>query len=122
MKAICNGVDLTDLIGYGYVYELIPQYGTDGVIALDGTDYSAKLRDRVHIVAPFIALTSSQLQTVLQLFPDAGAYVSWTFTDERTGLDRTAQMKYAARKNKLLASYRSGKKYWSGLSVDLLER
>ena len=27
MKAICNETDLTDLVGYGYTIEYVPQYG-----------------------------------------------------------------------------------------------
>ncbi len=121
MKAICNGTDLTALVGYGYSAEQVPQY-SDSVTALDGTDYSAKLRDQWHLTVPFIALTKAQLSTVLSLFPRTGAYVNWTFEDQQTGTERTLQMKYAARKANLMVHYRNGVEYWSGLSVELWER
>lgn len=121
MTAICNGVDLSDLIGYGYQVEQIPQYG-GSMTAIDGTDYTVKIRDRWHITAPFIALTKAQLSVVLALFPASGAYVSWTFYDQALGYDRTLEFKYEARKASLLVSYRNGVEYWTGLTVDLTER
>lgn len=121
MTAICNGTDLSALVGYGYQVEQIPQIGTT-MTAIDGTDYSVKLRDRWHLTVPFIALTKDQLSMVLSLFPSSGAYVSWTFYDEALGYDRTLEFKYEARKASLLVSYKNGVEYWNGLSVDLLER
>lgn len=121
MTAICNGVDLSDLIGYGYTIEQVPQYGAE-MTAIDGTDYSVKIRDRWHLIYPFIMLTKDQLQQVMQLFPDSGAYVEWTFYDEQQGADVTALFKYQARKAALRVRYRSGVEYWDGLSVELLER
>lgn len=120
MKAICNGTDLTDLVGYGYTAEQVPQYG-GSVTALDGTDHSAKIRDRWHLTVPFLALTATQLAAVLALFPAAGAYVTWTFQDA-AGADHTLEMKYAARKSSLMVHYRNGLEYWKGLSVELWER
>ena len=78
MIAICNGTDLSDYIGQGYTYELEPQYG-DCVTTIDGTDHTAKIRDRVKLTIPFIPLPLSKLSEILQLFPDGGAYVSWTY-------------------------------------------
>jgi len=121
MTAICNGTDLSDLIGYGYTVEQVPQYGGQ-MTAIDGTDYSAKIRDRWHLTVPFIALTKDQLAAVLQLFPASGAYVDWTFYDESEGIERTLEMRYEARKASLLVHYRRGVEYWSGLSVELWQR
>lgn len=121
MKAICNGTDLTALVGYGYTAEQVPQY-SDSVTALDGTDYSAKLRDQWHLTVPFLALTKTQLANVLSLFPAQNAYVTWTFTDTQTGTDKTLQFKYAARKHNLMVRYKNGVEYWNGLSVELWER
>lgn len=121
MVAICNGTDLSGLIGYGYTVEQVPQY-SDQMTAMDGTDYSVKIRDRWHLTVPFIALTKTQLSMVLSLFPASAAYVTWSFYDEATGSTRTAQMRYEARKASLMAHYRSGVEYWSGLSVELWER
>lgn len=121
MTAICNGTDLSALVGYGYEVEQVPQYGAT-VTALDGTDHSAKLRDRWHLKVPFIALTKTQLQTVLQLFPAASAYVTWTFYDQRQGADRSLEFKYEKRAASLTAHYKNGKEYWSGLVVELWER
>lgn len=121
MTAICNGTDLSDLIGYGYEYELVPQILAT-VTTLDGKDHSAKDRDLVHLKVPFIPLTASQLATVLQLFPAGSAYVTWTFTDLATGSDRTAVMKYEARTIQLAVTMRNGTEYWSGLTVDLMEQ
>ncbi len=122
MKAICNGTDLTDLVGYGYIAEQVPQYGDDSMTALDGTDYSAKLRDRWHLTVPFIALTREQLASVLTLFPTANPYVTWIFDDPMLGVDHTLEMKYSARKSTLMVKYVNGVEYWNGLSVELWER
>lgn len=121
MTAICNGTDLSSLIGYGYTVEQVPQYG-EQMTAIDGTDYSAKLRDRWHLTVPFIALTKSQLSMVLSLFPESNAYVEWTFYDEAIGSNRVELMRYEARKASLMVHYRNGIEYWSGLSVELWER
>lgn len=121
MTAICNNTDLSALIGHGYTVEQVPQYGAQ-MTAIDGTDYSAKIRDRWHLTVPFIALTASQLATVLALFPSTGAYVSWTFYDQALGYERTLSFRYEARKSSLLVHYKNGVEYWSGLSVELWER
>lgn len=121
MIAKCNGTDLEDLIGYGYTIEQVPQYGAQ-MTAIDGTDYSVKIRDRWHLVVPFIALTKDQLSMVLSLFPETGAYVDWTFYDEAIGGIVVAPMRYEARKASLLVHYRNGVEYWDGLSVELWER
>ena len=121
MTAICNGTDLSNLVGHGYTVEQVPQYGAQ-MTAIDGTDYSVKLRDRWHLVVPFIALTATQLAQVLSLFPAGGAYVEWTFYDQALGYNRTKSFRYEARKTSLLVHYRNGVEYWSGLSVELWER
>ncbi len=121
MTAICNGVDLSQYIGQGMTYEREPQHSAS-ITALDGTDYTAKLRDRVKLTVPFIPLTLAQLKTVLELFPEVGAYVSWTYYDPLTGSNRTIQAKYDARSSTLSCAYRNGTEYWSGLVVKLTER
>lgn len=121
MTAICNGTDLSALVGYGYEISQEPQYGAT-VTALDGTDYSAKLRDRWHLKVPFIALTKAQLTSVLQLFPSSGAYVSWTFYDEAQGTNRTLQFKYQKRSASLMVRYANGVEYWKGLVIELWEK
>ena len=121
MKAICNNTDLTALVGYGYALELVPQYGGQ-VTAIDGTDYTAKLRDLAVITVPFIPLTRTQLSNVLQLFPSSGAYVTWTYDDPVSGADRTVEMKYEARTASLKVRYRDGTEYWDGLVLKLTER
>lgn len=121
MTAICNGTDLSGLIGYGYTVEQVPQYGAQ-MTAIDGTDHSVKIRDRWHLTVPFIALTKEQLRMVLSLFPASGAYVSWTFYDQHLGYDRELEFKYEARKSNLMVHYKNGVEYWGGLTVDLLER
>lgn len=121
MTAICNGTDLSALVGYGYIAEQVPQYG-QSVTAIDGTDHSAKLRDRWHLTVPFIWLTKAQLKTVLQLFPATNAYVSWTFYDEKQGAERTLEFKYEARKAALKVHYRNGVEYWEIPPVELWER
>ena len=121
MTAICNGTDLSALIGYGYEISQEPQYGAT-MTALNGKDYSPKLRDRWHLKVPFIALTKAQLQSVLQLFPAASAYVTWTFYDEKQGENRSLEFKYEKRSASLMAHYKNGTEYWNGLVVELWER
>ena len=121
MKAICGSTDLSSYIGRGYTYEREPQYGAS-VTALDGTDYSAKIRDRVKLTIPFIPLTLSQLSTVLQLFPQTGSYVTWTYYDPFAAADRTIEMKYDTRSTELHCLKRDGTEYYSGLVVKLIER
>lgn len=121
MIAICNGTDLSDLVGQGYTYEREPQYGTS-VTAMNGLDYTAKIRDRVKLTVPFIPLSLAQLTDVLQLFPDGGAYVTWTYYDPFIGSNRIAQMKYDTRSSVLCCAYRDGTEYYSGLVVKLIER
>ena len=121
MKAICNQTDLSDYIGQGYTYEREPQYSAS-VTTIDGTDHSAKLRDRVKLTVPFIPLPLSTLTTVLQLFPNSGAYVSWTYYDPFTGADRTIQAKYDTRSSTLRCVTRNGTEYYSGLVVSLIEQ
>lgn len=121
MKAICGTTVLTDLIGQGVTYERAPQYGGQ-ITAIDGTDHSAKIRDVVKLTVPFIPLTLDQLTTVLQLFPEHGAYVTWTYFDPYDNADRTVEMKYDTRQCVLKAAYRDGTEYWSGLVVKLTER
>ena len=121
MIAICNQTDLSDYVGQGYTYEREPQYGAS-ITAIDGTDHSAKLRDRVKLTVPFIPLPLSTLTTVLQLFPNSGAYVSWTYYDPFTGSNRTIQAKYDTRSSVLKCVRRDGTEYYSGLVVNLIER
>lgn len=121
MIAICNGTDMTGYIGPGYTYELEPQYG-DSVITIDGTDHTAKIRDRVKLTIPFIPLRMDKLEEVLQLFPDGGAYVNWTYYEPRTGNARTIQAKYDTRASTLKCAYRDGTEYYSGLVINLIER
>ena len=121
MIAICNGTNLTDYVGQGYTYEREPQYGSS-ITVMNGTDHSAKIRDRVILTVPFIPLTMSQLTDVLQLFPETGAYVNWTYFDPFLGSERTVQMKYDTRSTVLACVYRDGIEYYSGLVVKLTER
>ena len=121
MIAICNDMDLSDLVGQGYTYAREPQYG-GSMIAMNGTDHTAKLRDRVHLTVPFIPLTLTQLTNVLQLFPDNGSYVTWTYYDPFVGGTRAVQMKYDTRSTVLHCVLRDGTEYYSGLVVKLLER
>ena len=121
MIAICNGMDLTDYIGPGYTYELEPQYG-DSIVTMDGKDHSAKIRDRVKLSVPFIPLTMEQLSEILQMFPNGGAYVNWTYYEPRTGNARQIQAKYDTRSSTLKAVHRDGTEYFSGLVVNLIER
>lgn len=121
MIAICNGVDLSAYIGQGYTYEREPQHSVS-MTALDGTDYTAKLRDRVKLTVPFIPLTLTQLREVLQLFPLAGAYVNWEYYDLLTGNTRMIQAKYETRSSMLQCVFRDGQEYYSGLVVKLTER
>lgn len=119
--AICNGTDLSALLGYGYDYALEPVYG-GSVTTLDGRDHTAKIRDRVVLTVPFIHLTGEQLDDVLALFPPSGAYVTWTFYDKQLGAARTAEFKYTGIKSDLRAAYRDGTEYWAGLVLTLTER
>lgn len=121
MRAICNETDLSDLIASGYAYTAEPQY-SDSVTAMDGTDYTAKLRYRVRLNVPFIPLTTAQLSAVLALFPRGGAYVDWTLYDPYAGGERTLQMKYETGGCTLACAYRDGTEYWSGLVIQLTER
>lgn len=121
MIAICNGTDLSALIGYGYEMTYEPQYGGQ-MTAIDGTDHSAKLRDRLTLTVPFLPLTLEQLETVLALFPRTGAYVSWTLYDPAVGYQRTVAMKYEPRTVRLKVVYRNGTELWDGLVVKLIER
>lgn len=121
MIAICNGTDLSDYVGQGYTYEREPQYSAS-LIAIDGTDHSAKIRDRVKLTIPFIPLPLNTLTEVLQLFPNAGAYVTWTYYDPFTGNNRTIQAKYDTRSTSLKCVVRNGTEYYSGLVVNLIER
>lgn len=121
MTVICNGTDLTDYIAQGYTYEQEPQYG-ETMTAIDGTDYTAKLRDRVKLTLPFIPLTESQLHTILELFPAAGAYVTIQYYDIFTAGTRTIYMKYDTRSSVLKVSHRGGNTWYSGLVVSLIER
>lgn len=121
MIAICNGTNLTDYVGQGYTYSREPQYGTS-MTALNGYDYTAKLRDRVHLTVPFIPVTQEKLTEILQLFPASSAYVNWTFYDPYAGGNITLQMIYEARTASLQSVLRDGTEYYSGLVIDLLER
>ena len=121
MIAICNGIDLSSLVGQGYTYEREPQYSVS-MTTLDGTDYTAKHRDRVKLTVPFIPLTLEQLTDVLQLFPDDGAYVSWTYYDPFAGSNRMIQMKYDTRSTVLRCVMSDGTEYYSGLVIKLIER
>lgn len=121
MIAICNGTDLSDLIAYGYAIDYEPQYSGQ-VTAIDGTDYSAKLRDRAIITVPFLPLTKAQLEMVAQLFPASGAYVTWTYWDPALAANHTSQFKYARRRHTLKVVYHNGVEYWDGLVLELTER
>ena len=121
MTAICNETDLSAYVGYGYIYEQEPQFGAS-VTTLDGTDHTAKLRDKVRLTVPFIPLSPAQLSAVLQLFPENSAYVTWTYYDYELGRDRTAQFKYEKRTSSLKVHYRNGTEYLSGLVLVLTER
>lgn len=121
MKAICNGTDLTAYVGQGYTYAREPQYG-ETVTTLNGTDYTAKLRDRVRLTVPFIPVTLNKLAEILQLFPNGGSYVNWTFNDPFTNAERTLQMKYDTRETELRSVCRDGTEYYDGLVVKLIER
>jgi len=121
MVAICNGTDLSSMIAQGFQVEYTPQYGAS-MTAMDGTDYTAKLRDRVTLTCPFIPLTLPQLTTVLQLFPQGAAYVSWTYYDPYLAAIRTIQGKYEARTSSLKCVFKDGTEYYSGLVIKLTER
>ena len=121
MTAICNGTDLTDFVAQGYTYAREPQYGTS-MTALNGYDYTAKLRDRVHLTVPFIPVTRAQLSDILQLFPAGGAYVYWTYYDPVAEDTITLQMKYETRTAALQCVLQDGTEYYSGLVINLVER
>lgn len=121
MTAICNGVDLSQYVGQGFSLEYEPQHSAS-LTAMDGRDYTAKLRDRVKLTVPFIPLTREQLTEVLQLFPQSAAYVDWTYYDPFTGRNRIIQAKYETRSSTLQCAYRNGKEYYSGLVIKLIER
>ena len=121
MIAVCNGVDMTPYMAQGYVFELEPQVSAS-MTALDGTDHTAKLRDRVKLTVPLIPLTAAQMTTVLQLFPESGAYVEWTCFDPNKGASRTFQAKYDTRSGKLKCVYKNGTEYYEGLVIKLTER
>ena len=121
MTISINGTDISNMIAQGYTYAREPQQG-NSMTALDGTDYSAKLRDRVRLTLPFIPLTKQQLTTVLQLFPSSDAYVTVSYDDLFLNATRSISMKYDTRSSVLACSHRSGVDYYSGLVVELLER
>lgn len=121
MTISINGTDVTNLIAQGYTYAREPQQG-NSITALDGTDYSAKLRDKVRLTLPFLPLTKQQLTTVLQLFPNSAAYVTVTYDDLFSNGTRIVSMKYETRSSVLTCSHRSGVDYYSGLVVELIER
>ncbi len=121
MKAICGSTDLSSYVGQGYTYERESQYSAS-LTTIDGTDYTAKIRDRVKLTIPFIPLTLAQLTTVLQLFPNDGSYVTWTYYDPFAASDRTVEMKYDTRSSVLRSVLRDNTEYYSGLVVKLIER
>lgn len=121
MTILIGATDITDYIAQGYTYEREPQYG-DQITALDGTDYSVKLRDKVKLTLPFVPLTGTELSEILQLFPDSDAYVEVTYDDLYLGLPRIVSMKYSTRSSVLSCSHRSGVNYYSGLVIELIER
>lgn len=121
MVAICNGTDLSDYVAQGYEYTREPQYG-GRVTAIDGTDYSAKLRDIVKLTVPFIPLTEAVLTSILQQFPTTNAYVEWTYYDPYLGENRTAQMMCEPRTTRLRVRYSNGVELWDGLVLNLTER
>lgn len=121
MIAICNGTDLSNYVAQGYVYARVPQYGTV-FTTMDGTDHSAKLRDQVQLTVPLIPVTLEKLTEILQLFPDGGAYVEWTFYDPFLGGTSTRKMKYDTRESELRSVLIDGTEYYGGLVVKLIER
>lgn len=121
MTAICNGTDLSSLVAQGYTYERVPQYGSS-ITVMSGLDYSAKLRDRVKLTVPLIPLRLEQLTEVLQLFPNEGSYVTWTYYDPFAGSDREVQMKYDTRSSTLRSVFKDGTEYYNGLIINLIER
>lgn len=121
MIAICNGTDLSNLVAQGYTYERVPQYGST-ITVMNGRDYSAKLRDRVTLTVPLIPLSLEQLGEVLQLFPNSGSYVDWTYFDPFVGEERTVQMKYDTRSSTLRSVYMDGTEYYNGIVIKLVER
>lgn len=121
MTAVCNGVDMTPYMAQGYTYERDPQI-VASMTTLDGKDHSVKIRDRVKLTVPIIPLTMQQLTMVLKLFPESGAYVSWTYYDPFEEGTRTIQAKYEARTSRLKRAYRDGTEYYEGLVIKLIER
>lgn len=121
MIAICNGTDLSPYVGQGYVYARQPQYGAT-VTTMDGTDHSAKLRDRVELTVPLIPVTLEKLTEILQLFPNGGAYVEWTYFDPFLGVTTTKQMKYETRESELRSVLINGTEYYGGLTIKMIER
>ena len=121
MIAICNGTDMTPYMTQGYTYEREPQI-IASMTALDGTDHSVKIRDRVKLTVPLIPLTMEQLTRVLRLFPDTGAYVEWTYYDPHAAGTRVIQAKYETRTSRLKRVYRDGTEYYEGLVIKLIER
>ena len=121
MIAICNGKDMTPYMAQGYVYEREPQI-SESMTAMDGTDHTAKLRDRVKLTVPLIPLTLEQLTEILQLFPTGGAYVEWTYYDPYVAGTRVMQAKYETRSSQLKCVYRNGTEYYEGLVIKLTER
>ena len=67
-------------------------------------------------------ISLEKLTEILQLFPDTGAYVTWTLYDPFLGENRELQMKYDTRETELRAVLRDGTEYYSGLVVKLTER
>lgn len=121
MVAKIGTTDLSSLIGYGYSYSLIPQCG-ETITTMDGKEHAVKIRDRVKLTVPFIALTLAQINSLLALFPANGAYVNWTFYDPNTGSTRTAEMKYSDRLSRLACVRQGGTELYTGLVLELIER
>jgi len=121
MIAKSGTTDLSDLVGYGYTYALVPQYG-ETITTMDGKDHTPKIRDRVSLTVPFIALTLAQLSAVLALFPAQGSYISWTFYDPYAGAEKTLDFIYSTRKSSIVCKKSGGTEYYSGLVLELLER
>lgn len=121
MIARAGQTDLSSLVGYGYTYARVPQYG-ETITTMDGKDHTPKIRDIVTLTVPFIALTLAQLTSVLSLFPANEAYIDWTFYDPQTASERTLEMKYSTRKSSIACSTVGGTEYYSGLILELTER
>lgn len=121
MIAVCNGVDMTPYMAQGYTCEREPQI-IASMTALDGTDHSVKIRDRIKLTVPLIPLTQQQLTQILRLFPDSGAYVEWEYYDPYAANRRVIQAKYETRTSRLKRAYRNGREYYEGLVIKLTER